>query len=42
MADCDDYGNDLLGSTVVVKSSVQLGDRHISKNCSDPFSNVRG
>ena len=37
----DVYGNDLLGSTVIVKSSDQLSDWYILKNCSDPFSNVR-
>lgn len=35
------YGNDILGSTVIVKSSDQLSDCHILKNCSDPLSNVR-
>jgi len=37
----DANGNDLLGSTVIVKSSGQLSDWYILKNCSDPLSNVR-
>lgn len=40
-AGSDACGNDLLGSTVIVKSSDELSDWYILKNCSDPFTNVR-
>ena len=40
VAGSDKYGNDLLASTVIMKSSDQLSDCHILKNCSDSLSNV--
>ena len=40
VAGSDAYGNDLSGSTVIVKSFDQLSDCHILKNRSDPLSTV--